>query len=255
MKFFSKRMYLDLIALFCLALLVTAVRGAGVTNPYGLDALWYGGDFIARGTLIILILMSSISWYIIVIKVVEQQKLVKLSKTVQKTFWKSTSLDSAIEEFKKDSVFKSMTLAGKQSLSDFNNELSEKIDLNSWILKSMSRPSEHLQNNLQEGLSFLATVGATAPFIGLFGTVWGIYHALTAIGVAGQASIDKVAGPVGEALIMTAMGLAVATPAAIAYNMILRRNKKIMEDVRLFSSDLHSMFLRGVAPNKVIRRI
>ncbi|MGJ7544240.1 MotA/TolQ/ExbB proton channel family protein, partial [Variovorax sp. LT1R16] len=102
-----------------------------------------------------------------------------------------------------------------------------------------------VQRRLSNGMSLLATVGSTSPFVGLFGTVWGIYHALTAIGVAGQASIDKVAGPVGEALIMTAIGLAVAVPAVLGYNWLLRRNVAVMDDVREFSGELHSVILAG----------
>ena len=108
---------------------------------------------------------------------------------------------------------------------------------------SLQRATERVQSRLQDGLAFLATVGSTAPFVGLFGTVWGIYHALTAIGVAGQASIDKVAGPVGEALIMTAIGLAVAVPAVLGYNWLVRRNKGVMDEVRSFSGDLHAVLL------------
>ena len=104
---------------------------------------------------------------------------------------------------------------------------------------SIQRAVDNVASRLQDGLAFLATVGSTAPFVGLFGTVWGIYHALTAIGIAGQASIDKVAGPVGEALIMTAIGLAVAVPAVLGYNWLVRRNKVTMETVRAFGADLH----------------
>ena len=124
------------------------------------------------------------------------------------------------------------------------------VDLNEWVTMSIQRASENVQNRTQDGLAFLATVGSTAPFVGLFGTVWGIYHALTAIGIAGQASIDKVAGPVGEALIMTAIGLAVAVPAVLAYNWLVRRNKVVMERVRAFSADLHSVLLSAAGKKK-----
>ncbi|MCX7172016.1 MAG: MotA/TolQ/ExbB proton channel family protein, partial [Proteobacteria bacterium] len=117
------------------------------------------------------------------------------------------------------------------------------VDLDNWVTKALNRASNNVQARMQDGLSFLATVGSTAPFLGLIGTVWGIYHALTAIGIAGQASIDKVAGPVGEALIMTAFGLAVAVPAVLAYNWLIRRNKLVMERVRAFSDDLHSVLM------------
>jgi biopolymer transport protein ExbB len=106
---------------------------------------------------------------------------------------------------------------------------------------------------MQGGLAFLATVGSTAPFVGLFGTVWGIYHALTAIGIAGQASIDKVAGPVGEALIMTALGLAVAVPAVLGYNWMVRRNKVAMDRVRGFAADLHTMLVGGKTAKSAVR--
>jgi biopolymer transport protein ExbB len=119
----------------------------------------------------------------------------------------------------------------------------DQIDLNTWVTMGIQRAVERIQSRLQDGLAFLATVGSTAPFVGLFGTVWGIYHALTAIGVAGQASIDKVAGPVGEALIMTAIGLAVAVPAVLGYNWLVRRNKGVMDEVRAFSADLHAVLL------------
>ncbi|MBX6391965.1 MAG: MotA/TolQ/ExbB proton channel family protein, partial [Burkholderiales bacterium] len=112
---------------------------------------------------------------------------------------------------------------------------------------SIQRALEQVQSRLQDGLSFLATVGSTSPFVGLFGTVWGIYHALTAIGIAGQASIDKVAGPVGEALIMTAIGLAVAVPAVIAYNWLVRRNKRAMEEMRAFATELQLALMSGSA--------
>src|ERR1700712_4438214 len=119
----------------------------------------------------------------------------------------------------------------------------EHVDLNDWVTMSIQRAIERVQSRMQDGLAFLATVGSTSPFVGLFGTVMGIYNALTAIGIAGQASIDKVAGPVGEALIMTALGLAVAVPAVLGYNWLVRRNKGVMDEVRAFGSDLHSVIL------------
>src|SRR5205085_1837308 len=127
-----------------------------------------------------------------------------------------------------------------------------KIDLHTWVTMSIQRAAENVQSRLQDGLAFLATVGSTAPFVGLFGTVWGIYHALTAIGIAGQASIDKVAGPVGEALIMTAIGLAVAVPAVLGYNWLVRRNKVAMEQVRAFSADLHSVLMGSATPSEPV---
>jgi biopolymer transport protein ExbB len=121
----------------------------------------------------------------------------------------------------------------------------ESIDKHTWISMSIDRAVGSINNRLQDGLAFLATVGSTAPFVGLFGTVWGIYNALVKIGISGQASIDKVAGPVGEALIMTAIGLAVAVPAVMGYNWLIRRNKAVMDSTRAFSGDLLNVLLSG----------
>ena len=216
-----------------------------VENPYGLDALWKGGDFISRGTLIILVIMSMGSWYIMVVKVYEQFKLFRQSKDAGRTFWTAGSVQEGASSLKEGSAFRFIAEGGIQATEHHEGKLLEQIDLNTWVSMSIQRASENVQSRLQDGLAFLATVGSTAPFVGLFGTVWGIYHALTAIGIAGQASIDKVAGPVGEALIMTAFGLAVAVPAVLGYNWLVRRNKVAMEQVRAFSNDLHMVLLSG----------
>ena len=121
----------------------------------------------------------------------------------------------------------------------------DSIDKHTWIGMSIQRAVDNINSRLQDGLAILATVGSTAPFVGLFGTVWGILHALTSIGTSGQASIDKVAGPVGEALIMTAIGLAVAVPAVMGYNWLIRRNKAVMDQTRAFAGDLHNVLLAG----------
>jgi len=217
-----------------------------VDNPYGLDALWKGGDFVARGTLIILVLMSMGSWYIIITKLIEQVKLMGQAKNAKQTFWKAATVEAGIAGLKPNSAYRFIAQNGSTSTLHHDGALLEQIDLNTWVTMSIQRSVEKVQSRLQDGLAFLATVGSTAPFVGLFGTVWGIYHALTAIGIAGQASIDKVAGPVGEALIMTAIGLAVAVPAVLGYNWLVRRNKSAMEEIRSFSADLHSVLLSGV---------
>ena len=146
---------------------------------------------------------------------------------------------------KDGSPFRYIAETGSKASEHHEGSLLEKIDLNEWVTMSIQRAVDKIQSRLQDGLAFLATVGSTAPFIGLFGTVWGIYNALTAIGIAGQASIDKVAGPVGEALIMTAFGLFVAVPAVLGYNFLVRRNKSSMEEVRAFSADLHLVLISG----------
>ena len=221
-----------------------------VDNPYGLDALWKGGDFVSRGTLIILVIMSVGTWYIMIIKVWEQSRLFSAGKKANKSFWQAGSIQESVGKLKPTSPFRYIAESGVSASEHHEGTLVEQIDLNTWVTMSMQRAVEAIQSRLQGGLAFLATVGSTAPFVGLFGTVWGIYHALTAIGIAGQASIDKVAGPVGEALIMTAIGLATAVPAVLGYNWLVRRNKSGMEMVRNFSSDVHSVLLSGSNPGK-----
>jgi biopolymer transport protein ExbB len=214
-------------------------------NPYGLDALWKSGDFIARGTLIILVIMSVGTWYIMISKMLEQSRLFAAGRAASKSFWTAGSVAEGARHLKPRSPFRSIAESGLKASEHHEGGLMEQIDLHTWMTMSLQRSVEALQSRLQGGLAFLATVGSTAPFIGLFGTVWGIYHALTAIGIAGQASIDKVAGPVGEALIMTAIGLATAVPAVLGYNWLIRRNKAVMQKVRNFSSDLHVVLLKG----------
>ncbi|MCQ8279158.1 MotA/TolQ/ExbB proton channel family protein [Acetobacteraceae bacterium KSS8] len=217
-----------------------------VANPYGLNALWKGGDFISRGVLIILVIMSLGTWYIMITKYFEQARLFSASKAATRDFWTKPSVSEGAQALKTSSPFRYIADTGIAATEHHEGTLTESIALHEWVTMSIQRAVETIQSRLQGGLAFLATVGSTAPFVGLFGTVWGIYHALTAIGIAGQASIDKVAGPVGEALIMTAIGLATAVPAVLGYNWLVRRNKGAIERVRNFSSDLHSVLLGGV---------
>jgi biopolymer transport protein ExbB len=216
-----------------------------VENPYGLEALWKQGDFVSRGTLIILIIMSMGSWYIMFVKVYEQMKLFRQAREVQNKFWQASSVAEGTGQLKEGTAFRYIAESGVKSTAHHEGKLLEQIDLNTWVTMSLQRAVDNVSSRLQDGLAFLATVGSTAPFVGLFGTVWGIYHALTAIGIAGQASIDKVAGPVGEALIMTAFGLAVAVPAVLGYNWLVRRNKVALEQLRAFGADLHMVLVSG----------
>jgi biopolymer transport protein ExbB len=218
-----------------------------IENPYGLEALWKQGDFVSKGTLIILVIMSMGSWYIMFVKVYEQYKLFKEAAVVKSTFWKAPSVADGMKGLKEASPFRFIAESGLEASKHHEGKLLEQIDYNEWVSMGITRAVENVGSRLQDGLAFLATVGSTAPFVGLFGTVWGIYHALTAIGIAGQASIDKVAGPVGEALIMTAFGLAVAVPAVLGYNWLVRRNKVAMEHLRAFTADLHLVLMSGAA--------
>jgi len=213
-----------------------------VENPYGLQAIWAGGDIVAKATIAILVIMSMGSWYIIVTKVYEQSKMGRQARAADKKFWSAPSVRQGTDSLKPNSPYRFIAESGLEASSKHVG-LQGNVDVNTWITMSIQRAIDNVQSRSQDGLAFLATVGSTAPFVGLFGTVWGIYHALTAIGIAGQASIDKVAGPVGEALIMTAIGLAVAVPAVLGYNWLVRRNKAAMERVRSFGADLHAVLL------------
>lgn len=223
-----------------------------VENPYGLDALWKQGDFVSKGTLIILVIMSIGSWYIGILKLIEQGKLMKQARESDANFWKADSVKDGIAALDEDSAFRFVAEKGAHAAEHHEGSVIEDVHRDAWVSMAIQRAIDVVNNRLQNGLAFLATVGSTAPFVGLFGTVWGIYHALTAIGIAGQASIDKVAGPVGESLIMTAFGLAVAVPAVLGYNWLVRRNKVAMELIRHFGGGVH-MTLMGGGRGRVAR--
>src|SRR5579859_4897069 len=219
---------------------------ATVDNPYGLQALWAGGDLIARSVLILLAIMSLSSWYVILTKLWDQRKLKQSARVVEKQFWTAPSLKDGVERLKKGDEFRTIAEDGLRAASHHDGRLTDRIDLHEWITMSLQRAVDQVNSKLQSGLGLLATVGSVAPFVGLFGTVWGILNALVGIGIAGQASIDKVAGPVGEALIMTAIGLFVAVPAVWGYNWLLGRNKVLQDALRNFASDLHAYLVGGV---------
>jgi biopolymer transport protein ExbB len=216
-----------------------------VENPYSLTALWQGGDFVARGTILILLIMSMSTWYVMITKFIEQTRLLRQARQANHSFWTASSIRDGANALDKNSAFRMLAEDGLNAAEHHEGTLTEQIDRHSWVTMSLQRSVDSINSRMQTGLAVLATVGSTAPFVGLFGTVWGIYHALTAIGIAGQASIDKVAGPVGEALIMTAIGLAVAVPAVLAYNWMVRRNKVAMDQVRHFSGDLLALLIGG----------
>jgi len=216
-----------------------APAGEAASNPYGLMHIFERGNPVQLGILGILIIMSAGTWYIAFMKYLEQQRIISQAKTLEKKFWTSATLSEGIDKLPKNSVFRVVAEAG-QKASQGGTTL---VGLNDWIAMSLTRQLEDANARLQGGLTFLASVGSTAPFIGLVGTVWGILEALISIGVAGQMSIDKVAGPVGEALIMTAIGLVVAVPAVLLYNLLVRRNKVITEKLRGFAGDLQAYLI------------
>ena len=214
-----------------------------VDNPYGLRQLWNQGDFVAKGTLAILVIMSIASWYILITKLYESMKISGQAKAARQGFYKANNVGDAVKTLQEGSAFRFIADNGVAASQHHEGALTENIDRSTWVTTSVQRSIDDVQSRLQDGLAVLATVGSTAPFIGLFGTVWGILNALTTIAIAGQASIDKVAGPVGEALYMTAIGLFVAVPAVLGYNWLVRRNKVNMESVRNFGTDLHGILM------------
>jgi biopolymer transport protein ExbB len=216
-----------------------------VDNPYGLKATWSQGDFVAKGTLVIMVIMSMGSWYVIFTKLFEQRAMMKSATSGAETFWKASSIKSGVGALEEGSAFRFIAEQGIKASEHHEGTMVESIDKHTWISMSVDRSVGNIQNRLQDGMAILATVGSTAPFVGLFGTVWGIYNALVKIGISGQASIDKVAGPVGESLIMTAIGLAVAVPAVMGYNWLLRRNKAVMDQTKAFAGDLHNVLIAG----------
>ena len=221
----------------------------GPGNPYGLAALWLQSDLVARAVLLILAAMSIGSWYLIVTKLIEQLRIAGHARAAAGSFWDAGTVQAGTAQLHEHSPYRAIAESGLEATRRHGG-LHAKVDFADWVDLLLHRATERVQRRLAIGLSFLATVGSTSPFVGLFGTVWGIYHALTAIGLAGQASIDKVAGPVGEALIMTALGLAVAVPAVLGYNFLLRRNSSALDEVRDFSSELHAVLLgSGPASN------
>jgi biopolymer transport protein ExbB len=214
-----------------------AAAAAPKESPYGLVPLWKNGDFVIRAVIVLLGIMSAGTWYIFITKYLEQARILGQAKTVERRFWSSNNLNEGIDKLPKSSVFRSVAESGVRASAGQGTGL---VNLNDWIGMSLNRQLDEANAQLQNGIAFLASVGSTSPFIGLFGTVWGILNALIAIGIAGQASIDKVAGPVGTALIATALGLLVAVPAVLLYNYTVRRNKVINEKLRSFASDLQT---------------
>jgi len=224
---------------------------AGGESAYGIRRALEEGGYIAWTTLIILVIMSAASWYILFTKLFEQQKIMNQGRRARTTFWQSANLREGAQKLEKNSAYRQIVDDGIRALEQ-HDKLTDPVDQHDWMLGSLARSQGAIASRLSSGLAFLATVGSTAPFVGLFGTVVGIYRALVKIGQEGQASIDTVAGPVGEALIMTALGLVVAVPAVMAYNWLMRRNKAIVEELSKFSNDLHGYMMSGGTVRPVV---
>jgi biopolymer transport protein ExbB len=219
-------------------------------NPYGIEALWTTSDYVGKGVFVILIVMSLWSWLVMINKWLDQRMLRKVANDAEKGFWSAGSMHEGIGKLKgKVNPFRDIAQDGVQAVEHHRKstarDVTSNIELADWVRTHIDRRTNMLQSSLQSGMVVLASVGATAPFVGLFGTVWGIYHALISISIAGQASLDKVAGPIGEALIMTAMGLAVAVPAVLGFNGLLRGNRALMERANYFAHDVEAALLAG----------
>jgi len=218
-------------------LTAAAADQAAVAQKFGLIPALNEGGPISCSIFIVMVIMSVFSFYIMFTKLIEQQKVLKQAKEVQATFWRANSLEEGAAKLEKNSAFRQLIDDGIAAQKQ-HGMLTDPVEAHDWLHGAMNRSEDSINSKLAGGLAFLATVGATAPFVGLLGTVIGIYSALIKIGIAGQADIGKIAGPVGEALIMTAIGLFVAVPAVLAYNWLQARNKSIARSMSAFSNDV-----------------
>jgi biopolymer transport protein ExbB len=215
----------------------------------GLITLWTQGDWVTRFVALLLLAMSLASWMVIITKALLLRQARKQAAATE-GFWHSADLAEGLNKLGNDSAnpFRALAIEGREAIAHHKNshpQLHDTLDVSDWLTRCLRNGIDEATARLQAGLAVLASVGSTAPFVGLFGTVWGIYHALIAIGTSGQASIDKVAGPIGEALIMTALGLAVAIPAVLGYNALVRGNKAVSGKLNRFAHDLHSYYVTG----------
>jgi biopolymer transport protein ExbB len=220
-----------------------------MNSQFGLMNVWTQGDFVTKAVAVLLIGMSLVSWIVILTKTLDVLKYKKIARNAE-DFWHSEDFAAGLARLGNDPAnpFRQLAIEGREATAHHRNtkaHLHDTLDVSDWVTRSLRNTIDEFTSRLQSGLAILASVGSTAPFIGLFGTVWGIYHALLSIGTAGQATIDKVAGPIGEALIMTALGLAVAIPAVLGYNALVRGNKGVLHKLNRFAHDLHAYFVTG----------
>lgn len=220
-----------------------------MNSQFGLANVWSQGDIVTKSVALLLLAMSLASWMVIIIKTLDLIKYKKIARAAE-DFWHSEDFAAGLTKLGADPTnpFRQLALEGREATLHHRNtkaHLHDALDVSDWVTRTLRNTIDEFTARLQSGLAILASVGSTAPFVGLFGTVWGIYHALLSIGAAGQATIDKVAGPIGEALIMTALGLAVAIPAVLGYNALVRGNKGILQKLSRFAHDLHAYFVTG----------
>jgi biopolymer transport protein ExbB len=220
-----------------------------MNSQFGLANVWSQGDIVTKSVAVLLLAMSLASWMVIIIKSLDLIKYKKIARASE-DFWHSEDFAAGLTKLGADPTnpFRQLALEGREATLHHRNtkaHLHDALDVSDWVTRTLRNTIDEFTGKLQSGLAILASVGSTAPFVGLFGTVWGIYHALLSIGAAGQATIDKVAGPIGESLIMTALGLAVAIPAVLGYNALVRGNKGVLQKLSRFAHDLHAYFVTG----------
>ena len=227
-------------------------------NPYGIVALWYQGGWVIRFVAFVLLAMSVLSWAIIVIRLRRAWRLYGIARQVS-AFWDAPAFDKGLallDTPPQGNAFHDLAKQGRHAAGHYTRnpeKLAKNIGFSEWLTEHLRGVIDDSMARMQGGLTVLASIGATAPFVGLFGTVWGIYHALVAIGISGEASIDRIAGPVGESLIMTALGLAVAIPALLGYNALLRINRYFSAELNRFARQLYGWFLTGLPAGSGMR--
>lgn len=217
--------------------ILAAAAAEAPENEFGFMKAMEEGGPVAWSILAVMVIMSVGSFYILFTKLFEQNKVMKQYKQVQGQFWRANSLKEGAAKLEKNSAWRQIADDAIVA-QEKHSKMTDSLEAHDYMHGSLQRSEDSINSTLAGGLPFLASVGATAPFIGLLGTVIGIYRALINIGIAGNASIDKVAGPVGEALIMTAIGLLVAVPAVLAFNWLQSRNRRIAELLNSFSTDI-----------------
>jgi biopolymer transport protein ExbB len=231
-------------------------------NQPGILNFWQQGDFITHIVALLLVGMSVLSWVVIVMKALDIVRLKRMAHNVE-SFWHSSNLDEGLaaldgaathtNDTTDANPFYSLAKQGHEASAHHRatqEQLHDSLDVSDWVTRSLRNAIDDSTARLQAGLAVLASIGSTAPFVGLFGTVWGIYHALISIGASGQMGMDRVAGPIGEALIMTALGLVVAVPAVLGYNALVRGNKFILGQLNRFAHDLHAYLVTGARVGK-----
>lgn len=220
-------------------------------TPYGIATLWAQGDALSRGVMMTLLLMSLLSWCVIVIKAWQLIQSRRMARQAGQAFWHAHSFAEGVNSLggeNRENPFRRLAEEGSEAVqhhADNQDDLHGALNISDWVTSNLRRSIDDAGQRMQVGLTVLASIGSTAPFVGLLGTVWGIYHALITISQSGASSIDKVAGPVGEALIMTAFGLLVAIPAVLGYNALTRSNKSVLAQLNRFAHELHAYFVTG----------